>query len=139
MEQSKQDHAPTGINRRQFLILAAAGVAAPKAVAGNPTADRLVDAGPVSSYAVEGLYSGFRDQGFFLVRKGPQLLAFSASCTHRKCKLTAKPDRSFYCKCHGSMFDPGGKVTEGPAKRDLPILPTMVNDRGHLLVKIPVA
>jgi len=139
MEQSKQDHAPTGINRRQFLILAAAGVAAPKAVEGNPTADRLVDAGPVSNYAVEGLYSGFRDQGFFLVRRGAQLLALSASCTHRKCKLNTTPDRSFYCKCHGSMFDPSGKVTEGPAKRDLPILPTMVNDRGHLLVQIPVA
>jgi nitrite reductase/ring-hydroxylating ferredoxin subunit len=139
MEQSKQDHAPTGVNRRQFLMLAVAGVVAPRAVEGNPTPDRLVDAGPLSNYAAEGLYSGFRDQGFFLVRKGAQLPALSASCTHRKCKLTAKPDRSFYCKCHGSMFDPGGKVTEGPAKRDLPILPTMVNDLGPLLVKIPVA
>jgi len=138
MEQSEQDHAPTGLNRRQFLMLAVVGVAAPRAVEGNPTADRLVDAGPVRNYAVEGLYSGFRDQGFFLVRKGAELLALSASCTHRKCKLTAKPDRSFYCKCHGSMFDPGGKVTEGPAKHDLPILPTMVNDQGHLLVKVPV-
>ena len=139
MEQSKQDRAPTGINRRHFLTLAVAAVAAPKAVEGNPVADRLVDAGPASNYAVEGLYSGFRDQGFFLVRKGAQLLALSAACTHRKCKLTAKPDRSFYCKCHGSMFDPSGKVTEGPAKRDLPILSTIVNDRGHLLVKIPGA
>ena len=139
MEQSKQDRPPTGINRRHFLTLAVAAIAAPTAVEGNPVADRLVDAGPVSNYAVEGLYSGFRDQGFFLVRKGAQLLALSAACTHRKCKLTAKPDRSFYCKCHGSQFDPGGKVTEGPAKRDLPILSTIVNDRGHLLVKIPAA
>jgi nitrite reductase/ring-hydroxylating ferredoxin subunit len=139
MEQSKQDSEPTGINRRHFLMLAVAGVTAPKAVEGNPTADRLVDAGPASNYSVEGLYSGFRDQGFFLVRKGAQLLALSAACTHRKCKLTAKSDRSFYCNCHGSMFDPSGKVTEGPAKRDLPVLPTMVSDRGHLLVKIPVA
>ena len=139
MDQSKQDRAPAGINRRHFLMLAVAGMGAPRAVEGDPTADRLVDAGPVSNYTVEGLYSGFRDQGFFLLRKGARLLALSAACTHRKCKLTAKPDRSFYCKCHGSMFDPSGKVTEGPAKRDLPVLPTMVNDRGHLLVKIPVA
>ena len=120
-------------------MLAAAGVAAPKAAEGSPAADRLIDAGPVGKYAPEGLYSGFRDQGFFLIRKGAQLLALSAACTHRKCKLAAKPDRSFSCKCHGSQFDPGGKVTEGPAKRDLPILSTIVNDRGHLLVKIPAA
>jgi Rieske Fe-S protein len=37
------------------------------------------------------------------------------------------------------MFDPGGKVTEGPAKHHLPILPTVVSDQGHLLVKVPVA
>jgi len=136
MEQSKQDHAPTGINRRQFLILAAAGVAAPKAVEGNPTADRLVDAGPVSNYAVEGLYSGFRDQGFFVIRSGAKLIALSAYCTHRKCKLRAESDHSFYCNCHGSTFDPNGKLTEGPAKRDLAALPTTASPKGHLLVKV---
>lgn len=121
------------------MILAATVVAAPKALEGSPAAERLVDAGPVSSYAAEGLYSGFRDQGFFLVRKGAKLLALSAYCTHRKCKLVAESDRSFYCKCHGSTFDPGGKVTEGPAKRDLPSLQTTVDGRGHLLVRVPVA
>ena len=52
-------------------------------------------------------------------------------------KLKAERDYSFYCRCHGSTFDPGGKVTEGPATRNLPVLPT-TNSQGHLIVKVPV-
>ena len=91
----------------------------------------------MSNYAADGVYGGFRDLGFYVVRKGPKVIAFSAFCTHRKCKLTAERDLSFYCKCHGSTFDPNGKVTEGPATRDLPVLPTSTDERGHLLVKVP--
>jgi Rieske Fe-S protein len=129
------------MSRRQFLILAAG------AVAGCQTADdggtsatahreRVVNAGPVSSYAADGVYNNFRDQGFFVIRNGEKLFALSAICTPRKCKLIGEPDHSFYCKCHGSTFDPGGKVTLGPAKRDLPILPVFVNEKGQLLVTV---
>lgn len=101
------------------------------------SAGRVVDAGPASRYGPDGVYDHFRDQGFFVIRKGKRLLALSAFCTHRKCKLTAEPDRSFYCECHGSTFDPNGKVTAGPAKRDLPMFPVVVNESGHLLVEVP--
>ena len=50
--------------------------------------------------------------------------------------LTARHDCSFYCKRHGSTFDPGGHVTKGPANRDLPLLATSVNGAGHLLVTV---
>jgi Rieske Fe-S protein len=127
-----------GLNRRQFLILAAAcaGVAHPASVyASRP--EQLIDAGLLSKYSSDGLYEGFRDLGFFVIRKGDKLIALSSYCTHRKCVLKAEHDHSFYCKCHGSTFDPGGKVTEGPAIRNLPALPTVI-DKGHLLVKVPV-
>jgi Rieske Fe-S protein len=55
-------------------------------------------------------------------------------CTHRACRLRAEPDHSFYRKCDGSMFDPDGKVSEGPAIRDLPLLPASVESDGHLWV-----
>jgi len=32
------------------------------------------------------------------------------------------------------MFDPDGKVSEGPAIRDLPLLPASVESDGHLWV-----
>ena len=129
------------IDRKQFLFLTAALCAGCKSLeeGGGSTAGgqtRVVDAGPAGAYAADGVYENFRAQGFFLVRKGPNLFAVSSYCTHRKCKLTTEPDRSFYCDCHGSTFDPGGKVTHGPAFRDLPVFPTAKSGAGHLMVTV---
>ena len=81
--------------------------------------------------------SNFRDRGFFVIRRGDKLLALSAICAHRKCTLAAEPDCSFYCQCHCSTFDPGGHVTKGPAKRDLPMLAAYTNAQGQLIVAVP--
>ena len=96
----------------------------------------MVNAGAVSQFAADGVYGNYRDQGFFVIRQGGKLFALSAICTHRQCKLNAEPDRSFYCKCHGSTFDPNGHVTAGTARRDLPRLPAFPNAQGELLVKV---
>ena len=127
------------ISRRQFLLLTAglAGGCAAVEDGGVPTAARSINAGAVSNYANDGVYQNFRDQGFFMVRRGGKLFALSAICTHRKCKLTAKTDGSFYCPCHGSTFDPAGHVTQGPAQRDLPVFETLSNEQGQLVINIP--
>ena len=133
------------MNRRQFLMLTAAAMAAGcRAVdddlenSNSARPGRLVAAGPAENFSADGLYGGFREQGFFVIRKEGKLFALSALCTHRHCKLIGEPDRSFYCKCHGSTFDPGGKVTSGPAKRDLPVLPVSVDKNGNLWVTVSV-
>src|SRR5260370_1523370 len=108
------------IKRRHFLILTAAVLAGSKAIQANPANERVVDVGPASNYAKEGVYSAFEGQGFFIVRKGSQLFALSPFCTHKKCKLAAQSDHSFYCRSHGSSFNPDGKLTAGRAQRDLP-------------------
>jgi Rieske Fe-S protein len=141
MKRENRDEVTAGLNRRKFLVLAAAAVANPNAVdarnASDAHSEEVVDAGPISGYTSDGVYGGFRDVGFFVVRKGAKVMALSSFCTHRRCKLTAERDLSFYCKCHGSTFDPSGKVTEGPANRDLPALPTSTDGRGHLIVRVP--
>lgn len=128
------------LNRRQFLMLTAGFVAGCSSVESgeNSAAARewVVNAGPAGDYAADGVYSRFRDEGFFVIRKDGKLFALSAFCTHRKCKLIAETDRSFYCQCHGSTFDPNGKVTKGPAKLNLPILPVFSDESGQLLVKV---
>ena len=127
------------INRREFLILTAglaAGCRAP-GTAGGPKPVLHVNAGRPGDYAVDGVYPKFRDRGLFIVRRGEKLFALSAICTHQNCKLIAETDRSFYCKCHGSTFDPDGRVTRGPAKRDLPVLSMETNDQGELVVAVP--
>jgi Rieske Fe-S protein len=124
------------IDRRHFLALIAAGLGPASVSNGVPAKPQLVDAGQASLYASDGLYDKFHDQGFFLVRKDGKLVALSSYCTHRKCKLAAESDRTFTCKCHGSTFSQDGKVTEGPAKRDLPIFPISTGSNGHLIVNV---
>jgi Rieske Fe-S protein len=128
------------IHRRDFLILTttfAAGCASAgpsdNLATGKP---RTFNAGPIDRYAVDGVYGTFRDKGFFIVRQGQKLLVLSSTCTHKKCRLRAEPDHSFYCPCHGSTFDPSGHVTKGPARQDLPLFDTSVNENGQLLVSI---
>ncbi|MGH7991873.1 MAG: Rieske 2Fe-2S domain-containing protein [Limisphaerales bacterium] len=131
------------LNRRQFLLLSAvlaAGCSSPPpGTVRSGGKVRIINAGPANNYAADGVYGRFRALGFFIVRRGNQLFALSAICTHRKCKLNAEPDCSFYCPCHGSTFDPNGHVTEAPAKRDLPTLATFINQNGNLLVTVPAA
>ena len=129
------------ISRREFLILTGTFVAGCGAMqafgAASTSAGRVVNAGPASKYAADGVYATFRNHGFFILRRGEKLFAISAICTHRRCKLDVESDHSFYCPCHGSTFDPTGHVTEGPAKRDLPVFPSFVDESGNLVVKVP--
>src|SRR5438093_13335431 len=104
------------------------------AKAGTP-----VDVGPEESYSKEGIYDAFADRGFFLVRHGEDLFAVASICTHRNCKLKPQRDQTILCPCHGSKFDLDGKVTRGPATRDLPHFQTHIDDRGHLLVTLKTA
>ena len=136
-----EEKSRAGLNRRSFLILGAtfaAGCAAPGGASlVSSKNERVVNAGPASQYLADGVYTRYRDLGFFIVRRGATLFALSSICTHRKCKLDAEPDKTFSCPCHGSTFDPNGHVTEGPARRDLPVLSVVTDEYGQLLVKVP--
>ncbi len=49
-----------------------------------------------------------------------ELSCLSATCTHLGCIVEwNQAERSWDCPCHGSRFDLGGKVIQGPAVRDL--------------------
>jgi Rieske Fe-S protein len=126
----------TEIGRRRFLALMTAGLAMVQKSPAATSKGRLIDAGPASLYSSDGIYDKFRDLGFFLVRANGKLVALSSFCTHRVCKLKAQADHTFECNCHGSKFTEEGKVTEGPAKRDLPVLPLNTASNGHLLVDL---
>jgi ubiquinol-cytochrome c reductase iron-sulfur subunit len=71
------------------------------------------------------------------------ILAYSKVCTHAGCAVAlyrspkfepAQPRPALVCPCHYSTFDParGGTVEFGPAGRDLPQLPLLIDRGGRL-------
>ena len=69
----------------------------------------------------------------FVVRRGAELLAFSARCTHLGCKVRFK-DAAFHCPCHEGVFDIDGKPQSGPVEDPLERFETRVAD-GRVQVK----
>lgn len=53
----------------------------------------------------------------------PEWLVVDAACTHRGCRVWPMQtvQTAFRCFCHGSAFDISGRVTRGPAKRNLEV------------------
>jgi len=126
------------LSRRQFVILTSALACGCQSTGGPAVAPvpREVDAGPVAQFQSPGVYDKFKSEGFFVVRNQDRLFALSAICTHRQCPIDTAPGQSYRCKCHGSTFDPSGKVTKGPASQDLPTFATTIDSRSHLIVHV---
>jgi Rieske Fe-S protein len=135
------------IDRREFVLtlgaaslLAAArgGWAASASAGSSPAVDTptVVDAGELHAFTTDGVYDAHREDGFFVVRRDGQVFALSSVCTHKGCKVRAQADGSYLCKCHNSTFDRDGRVTRGPAARDLPRLAVAVDAAMHLQVDL---
>ncbi|MEE4255548.1 MAG: Rieske (2Fe-2S) protein [Bacteroidales bacterium] len=58
-------------------------------------------------------------QGVILVRRGDNIRAFEARCTHLGCKLSKIEGKEVVCPCHGSRFNMEGKPVNGPAAKSL--------------------
>jgi len=51
---------------------------------------------------------------------GGEVHAVSARCTHLGCLVAFnRAERAWECPCHGSRFDPDGRILQGPATRPL--------------------
>lgn len=65
------------------------------------------------------------------------VLVYSALCTHRACTIKSwmAEERHLRCHCHLSQFAAlsGGSVKDGPAKRQLPMVPLALDDEGFVI------
>jgi cytochrome b6-f complex iron-sulfur subunit len=132
------------LSRRDFLkqarmiVLAACGVLG---VGGllrfldtrtQPDPQTDFDAGPADGFA-EGSRTLLPNVPAVLIKNPDGFIALSLVCTHLGCTVESQPG-GFACPCHGSHFDPQGKVTRGPAEKPLRLLRTQVSSDGHLHV-----
>ena len=69
----------------------------------------------------------------FLFRKGNSFRAASAVCTHLGCTVNLAAN-GFHCPCHGSVFDPSGRVVSGPAPAPLTWFELSLSRDGHLVI-----
>jgi Rieske Fe-S protein len=53
-----------------------------------------------------------------VIRSGGEVYALSLACTHLGCTVNVTATE-MACPCHGSRFDHGGEVLQGPARRPL--------------------
>jgi cytochrome b6-f complex iron-sulfur subunit len=69
----------------------------------------------------------------FIVNGPSGFSALSAVCTHLGCTVAAD-EGGYACPCHGSTFDPEGRVRRGPAAWPLARYALTLSRRGELVV-----
>lgn len=73
----------------------------------------------------------------YLIKKGNDLYALSAHCSHLGCIINFdQKTEKFHCPCHGSIFDIHGNRLAGPARRPLSRIPIEFDKDGNVLVKV---
>lgn len=92
-------------------------------------------AGPTENFPPDTVTLN-KEQKVFIVRaREGYFYAVSAVCTHLGCIANWKSEEGIIaCPCHGSKFDRGGNVLEGPAPRPLPRFAMTLDEQGQLVV-----
>ena len=94
-------------------------MAAPGCAAGGV----MVNGGPAKAIAVDSAkYLSGVGYKMYLCRDADGLYCVTAVCTHMAC-ITAfqSGDNTFYCNCHGSLFDYNGAVLPGIGPAVVPL------------------
>lgn len=62
-------------------------------------------------------------------------LVVSGVCTHAGCETQCGlgPYEGWQCLCHGSTYDLSGRVRQGPARRNLPVIPHRIRQGAMIL------
>jgi cytochrome b6-f complex iron-sulfur subunit len=132
------------LSRRDFLGLASLGAVIVSSIAAlggvlrftKPNVhyeeSRRFKIGKPESFPV-GFVKKLEDKQVFVFSDREGLHAVSSVCTHLGC-LVSLNDTGFLCPCHGSKYDQDGKVTAGPAPRNLPWLEISQDLDGTIVV-----
>ncbi|MEU8001492.1 Rieske (2Fe-2S) protein [Catellatospora sp. NPDC049111] len=113
------------------LVGASGSLAAPVPV--EPVADPVV-LGPATDVPVGGGKVYSTEMVVVTQPVAGDFRAFTSTCTHWGCQVTAVEDDQIICRCHGSRFSAtDGSVTVGPAT--LPLSPkTVITKDGQIIL-----
>ncbi len=144
------------ISRRDFIKRSALGVvvggtalstinietfaktAAAKAVLKRSGDDVIVKLSENASLDKTGGSVKVNDELMLIRKSESEFIAVRTVCTHKGCDVELEGTK-FVCPCHGSEYTLEGKVTEGPAEKDLKTFETMFDsDKGTVTIKMPV-
>ncbi len=132
------------VTRRDFLKLATAAALTASGLLGldglfrflntqtDPIQSTDFDLGPADKF-IPGSRTVIADIPAVVIRTENGFSAISLVCTHLGCTVESKPE-GFACPCHGSRFDTQGKVSRGPAQKNLKTLRTEITSDGNLHV-----
>ena len=129
------------IERRGFIlwllgVLAACGLPGCRKEAlstPTPSTGDWIGLGPLTTFKAG--WNFFPLERLAVRREGERVLALSMVCTHQTCLLREGQQGGFNCPCHGSNFDPSGKVLNGPALQDLTRYEAEVTRTGEVRVR----
>jgi Rieske Fe-S protein len=74
-----------------------------------------------------------REVKAWLIHDREGYYALSSTCTHLGCTI-GLGEEQFDCPCHGSQFDLGGRVLQGPAAAPLPGYQVTLSEDGRLVI-----
>jgi len=79
---------------------------------------KVINLSDYPSLANVGGYAMITNTVIVIRKSSSKFIALNTICTHKKCDVEYDGN-GFECPCHGSTFDKNGKVTEGPATKNL--------------------
>ncbi len=137
---------PENLKRREFISRSLKTVAAGSVALSVIDIRKLLASEPLSGEGIQKVInlSEYPDLGsvggsamisskVIVIRTGAsKFLALNITCTHKKCD-TEFDGSGFACPCHGSTYDKNGKVTNGPAKKNLKSYKTTFNEAENTL------
>jgi Rieske Fe-S protein len=71
----------------------------------------------------------------FVRESEERVRAFNPTCTHKQCTVEYSKDKQrLICPCHGSNYDLGGKVLNGPAEKPLQVYDASLDSANNRII-----
>jgi cytochrome b6-f complex iron-sulfur subunit len=142
---SRDDAAAPGPSRREFFLAGSAAVGLATAGFAVSTFRYLVPPvlyEPPARFTLgnpadfpPGSATFLEDRRLFVFNGQDGFYTVSSVCTHLGCNVK-RGGSGFECPCHGSRFDPSGRVVKGPAPAPLAWYALSLSPRGELIVDL---